>query len=69
MGALVSAPAYLNGYAAPALVAGLMQQGMSAGAAMALMVAGSVSSIPAMVAVWAAGGYADASALLLRRYR
>ncbi len=52
MGALVGAPAYLNGYAAPALVAGLMQQGMSTGAAMAFMVAGSVSCIPAMVAVW-----------------
>ena len=48
MGALVGAPAYLNSYAAPALVAG---QGMSAGAAMAFMVAGSVSCIPAMVAV------------------
>ena len=52
IGALVGAPAYLNGYAAPALVAGLMQQGMSAGAAMAFMVAGAVSCIPAMVAVW-----------------
>ena len=52
MGALVGAPAYLNGYAAPALVAGLMQQGMGSGAAMAFMVAGSVSCIPAMVAVW-----------------
>ncbi len=52
VGALVGAPAYLNGYAAPALVAGLMQQGMGAGAAMAFMVAGSVSCIPAMVAVW-----------------
>ena len=52
MGALVGAPAYLNGYAAPALVAGLMEQGMSPGAAMAFMVAGAVSSIPAMVAVW-----------------
>ena len=52
MGALVGAPAYLNGYAAPPLVAGLMEQGMSPGAAMAFMVAGSVSSIPAMVAVW-----------------
>ena len=29
-----------------------MQQGMGAGAAMAFMVAGSVSCIPAMVAVW-----------------
>ena len=52
MGALVGAPAYLNGYAAPALVAGLIEQGMSTGAAMSFMVAGSVSCIPAMVAVW-----------------
>ncbi|MEM7046366.1 MAG: permease [Pseudomonadota bacterium] len=50
---LVGAPAYLNGYAAPPLVAGLMTQGMGSGAAMAFLVAGSVSSIPAMVAVWA----------------
>ncbi len=52
IGALVGAPAYLNSYAAPALVAGLMEQGMSPGAAMAFMVAGAVSSIPAMAAVW-----------------
>lgn len=52
IGAVVGAPAYLNGYAAPPLVAGLMEQGMSAGAAMAFMVAGAVSSIPAMAAVW-----------------
>lgn len=52
VGALVGAPAYLNGYAAPALVNGLMEQGMSAGAAMAFMVAGAVSCIPAMAAVW-----------------
>ncbi|MGI9316970.1 MAG: permease [bacterium] len=52
VGALVGAPAYLNSYAAPPLVAGLMQQGMTAGAAMAFMVAGAVSSIPAMAAVW-----------------
>jgi len=50
--ALVGAPAYLNSYAAPPLVAGLVEQGMSAGAAMAFMVAGAVSSIPAMAAVW-----------------
>ena len=53
LSALVGAPAYLNGYAAPPLVAGLMDQGMTAGAAMAFMVAGSVSSIPAMTAVFA----------------
>jgi uncharacterized membrane protein YraQ (UPF0718 family) len=52
VGAFVGAPAYLNGYAAPALVAGLMEQGMSSGSAMAFIVAGSVSSIPAMAAVW-----------------
>lgn len=52
VGALVGAPTYLNSYAAPALVDGLMEQGMSTGAAMAFMVAGAVSSIPAMAAVW-----------------
>lgn len=50
--ALVGAPAYLNSYAAPPLVAGLMAQGMSAGAGMAFMMAGAVSCIPAMAAVW-----------------
>ena len=52
IGALVGTPAYLNGYAAPALVAGLMEQGMSAGAALAFMVAGAVTCVPSMVAVW-----------------
>lgn len=50
--ALVGMPAYLNSYVAPPLLAGLMDQGMSAGAAMAFMIAGSVSSVPAMAAVW-----------------
>ncbi|NIZ14677.1 permease [Phaeobacter sp. HF9A] len=50
--ALVGMPAYLNSYVAPPLLAGLMAQGMSAGAALAFMVAGAVSSIPAMAAVW-----------------
>jgi len=53
VGAAVGAPAYLNGYAAPALVGGLLEQGMSQGAAMAFMIAGGVSCIPAAVAVWA----------------
>ncbi len=52
VGALVGAPAYLNSYAAPPLVAGLMEQGMTAGAGMAFMMAGAVSCIPAMAAVW-----------------
>ena len=50
--AFVGMPAYLNGYVAPPLLAGLVEQGMSLGAAMAFIVAGSVSSIPAMAAVW-----------------
>ena len=51
--AVVGVPAYLNSYAAPALVDGLIDQGMSVGAGMAFMVAGAVSSIPAMTAVFA----------------
>ncbi|MEM0943542.1 MAG: permease [Pseudomonadota bacterium] len=53
VGAVLGAPAYLNGYAAPALVSGLMEQGMGAGAAMAFIIGGSVTSIPAMAAVFA----------------
>jgi len=50
---VVGVPAYLNGYAALPVVAGLMQQGMSAGAAMAFLIAGGVSSLPAAIAVFA----------------
>ena len=53
IGALVGIPAYLNAYAAPPLVAGLMTQGMSPGAAMSFMVAGGMTCIPAMAAVFA----------------
>lgn len=53
VGALVGAPAYLNGYAAVPLIAGMMEQGMSPGAAMSFVIAGGVSCIPAAVAVWA----------------
>jgi uncharacterized membrane protein YraQ (UPF0718 family) len=50
---IVGAPAYLNGYAAIPLLEGLLAQGMNPGAAMAFVIAGGVSSIPAAVAVWA----------------
>ena len=50
---LVGVPAYLNGYAAVPVVAGLLQTGMAPGAALAFMTAGGVTSIPAAVAVWA----------------
>ena len=53
LGALVGAPAYLNGYGAVPLVHALLQQGMSNGAAMSFVIAGGVSCIPAAVAVWA----------------
>ncbi|WP_119305884.1 permease [Cohaesibacter haloalkalitolerans] len=53
MSALVGVPAYLNGYAALPLVHGLMEQGMAGGAALAFLVAGGASSLPAAIAVWA----------------
>ncbi len=53
LGALVGAPAYLNGYAAVPLVDALLNQGMAQGAAMSFMIAGGVSCIPAAIAVWA----------------
>lgn len=53
LGALVGAPAYLNGYAAVPLVDALLTQGMADGAAMSFVIAGGVSCIPAAIAVWA----------------
>lgn len=53
LGALVGAPAYLNGYAAVPLIDALLAQGMAPGAAMSFVVAGGVSCIPAAIAVWA----------------
>lgn len=51
--AAVGVPAYLNGYAAAALVGSLIDQGMAPGAGMAFMIAGGVTCIPAAIAVWA----------------
>jgi hypothetical protein len=49
----VGVPAYLNGYAAIPLVGELMGSGMAPGAALAFMVAGGVTSLPAATAVYA----------------
>jgi uncharacterized membrane protein YraQ (UPF0718 family) len=49
---LVGVPAYLNGYAAIPLVSGLIDLGMSPATGMSFMLAGSVTSIPAAIAVW-----------------
>ena len=50
--AVIGMPAYLNGYVAPPMLARLMTQGMGAGPALAFMIAGLISCIPAMAAVW-----------------
>lgn len=48
---LIGIPVYLNGYAAIPLVDRLMEFGMLPGVAMAFMIGGSVTSIPAIIAV------------------
>jgi len=50
---LLGVPAYLNGFAAIPLVDGLIGLGMSPAVGLAFMVAGGVTSVPAMLAVWA----------------
>jgi uncharacterized protein len=52
LAALIGVPTYLNGYAAIPLVAGLLESGMSAGAAMSFMTAGAMTSVPAAIAVF-----------------
>ena len=53
LAAVAGVPAYLNGYAAIPLISGLLEMGMSGGAALAFATAGAVSCIPAAIAVWA----------------
>ena len=50
---VLGVPAYLNGYAAIPLIGGLMELGMAPGAALAFLVAGGVTSLPAAMAVFA----------------
>ena len=50
----VGVPAYLNGYAALPLIAGLVEQG-APGVGLAFLVAGVVTSLPAAIAVFALG--------------
>lgn len=51
--ALVGLPLYLNEFGALPIVSGLLESGMSPGAAIAFLIAGPVTTIPAMAAVWA----------------
>ncbi|WP_120497008.1 permease [Kiloniella sp. EL199] len=53
LGALIGIPAYLNGYAAIPTINSLIELGMGAGTGMTFMLAGSVSSIPAAMGVYA----------------
>ena len=53
LSAFICAPAYLNSYAAPAIVLGFIEQGMTPSAMMSFMVAGGITSILAMTAVFA----------------
>ena len=50
---VVGIPAYLNGFAAIPLMAGMIDLGMNEGAALAFMIAGGVTSISAAMAVFA----------------
>ncbi|MGE4595021.1 MAG: permease [Gammaproteobacteria bacterium] len=49
---ILGVPAYLNGYASIPLVGGLIEMGMSPATALAFMLAGSVTSIPAAIAIY-----------------
>ena len=51
LAAIAGAPMYLDGYAALPLVSGLMDKGMSFGAALALMISGAAVSLYSAVAV------------------
>lgn len=48
----IGIPSYLNGYAALPVVSALISLGMSPAVALAFLVAGGVTSLPAMAAVW-----------------
>lgn len=52
LAALIGVPLYLNNLAALPIVSGLLAQGMQAGAAIAFLIAGPVTTIPAMTAVY-----------------
>jgi uncharacterized membrane protein YraQ (UPF0718 family) len=50
---VIGVPSYINGYAALPLMRGLMDLGMDPAVALAFLISGGVSSIPAATAVWA----------------
>jgi uncharacterized membrane protein YraQ (UPF0718 family) len=52
LAAVIGVPAYLNGFVAVPVVAGLIETGMTPGAALSFMLAGAMTSIPAAIAVF-----------------
>lgn len=52
LAALIGVPLYLNNFGALPIVAGLLDQGIQPGAAIAFLIAGPVTTIPAMTAVY-----------------
>jgi uncharacterized membrane protein YraQ (UPF0718 family) len=52
LSAVIGVPAYLNGFVAVPVVAGLIENGMTPPAALSFMLAGAMSSIPAAIAVF-----------------
>jgi uncharacterized membrane protein YraQ (UPF0718 family) len=52
LAALVGIPLYLNNFSALPIVSGLLAQGMQPGAAIAFLIAGPVTTVPAMTAVY-----------------
>jgi uncharacterized membrane protein YraQ (UPF0718 family) len=50
--ALLGVPAYTTGLTALPMISGLLTQGMNPAAALAFLVAGPVTTLPAMAAVW-----------------
>ena len=53
LAALVGAPLYMTEVAALPMVSGLLDSGMSPGAAIAFLISGPATTVPAMTAVWA----------------
>ncbi len=52
LAALIGIPLYVGNLTALPLIGGLLQQGMSGGAALAFFITGPLTTIPAMAAVW-----------------
>jgi uncharacterized membrane protein YraQ (UPF0718 family) len=50
--ALLGVPVYTSNLAALPLIGGLLAQGMNPGAALAFLIAGPTTTLPAMAAVW-----------------